>query len=237
MKKNKISIYIIIIAILVFLISMSPIFSITKVNVIGNELVPTNEILEDANLVVMNKNIFTYSSTKYQRKLKNNAYFSDVNIKKIFPNQIDINITEKNLDFYALYSNNTYLYMNEDGTVMDAKKSYTINKPTIKGLNFDSFTIGQPLIANNQESLTSASTIANTIKRYGEFEDPIIIDVSDPNNIHILVNNVNIVFGDISNCDLKIRRAIAAIPAIDPTLKGYLYVDDINRNTYFKIVV
>ncbi len=237
MKKNKIYICIIVTIILLFLISMSPIFSITSVNVTGNEIVPTNEILEETNLVVMNKNIFTYPVNKYESELKNNAYFSDVNIKRIFPNQIDITITEKSLDFYTLYSNNTYLYMNEDGTVMDAQKNYSISKPIIKGLEFDTFTIGQPLVVKNTEALECAKTITNTIKRYGSFDEQIVIDVSDTSNIHILVNNVNIVFGDISNCDLKIRRSIAAIPAIDPSLKGYLYVDDVNRNTYFKIVV
>ncbi len=236
MTKNKIYIGIAIIAILLMIFSQTPIFNITSVNVTGNKIIPTNEILEKSNLLVLNKNIFTYSANKYEKELEKSPYFEDVNIKKIFPNQIVVQTNEKTLDFYVLHSKNTYLYMCEDGTVLDSRQNYTVYLPIIKGLSFDTFTIGQKLAVSDQEALNSAITITNTIKRYGNFDVPVIVDVSDPKNINILVNNVNIVFGDVSDCDLKIRRAIAAIPAIEPELKGYLYVDDVNRQTYFKII-
>ncbi len=236
MIKNKIYIILALIVSVLFILSMSPFFGITSVDVVGNKNISTNEILEKTNLVILNRNIFTYSANKYEKELKANAYFENANIRKILPNKIIVEVKERTLDFYVLHSKNTYLYMSEDGKILDAKQNYTISLPIIKGLNFDTFTIGQTLSVNDQEALNNAIILINTIKRYGSFEDQIVIDVSDSKNISILVNNVNIIFGDISDCDLKVRRSIAAIPAIEPELKGYLYVNDVNRNTYFKLI-
>lgn len=235
---TKKSIYIITVGILVllFLISMSPAFSITSVNVQGNEIVPTDEILTDADLMVLNKNIFLYPANKYEKKLKQNAYFKGVKVKKTFPNKIDITIDERVINFYVLYSNNTYLYMDNDAVVMDVSQNFTKNCPIIKGLDFDTFTLGETLEVKNQDAFDSAITIAKTIKRYGEYDVPIVVNVQDPDNINIIINNINIVFGDISDCDIKVRRCIAAIPYIEPELKGYLYVDDVSRDAYFKII-
>ncbi len=236
MTKNKIYIIISVLVSILFILSMSPVFNITSIDVVGNKNIGTNEILDKTNLVVLNKNIFTYSASKYEKELKSNAYFENVKIRKVYPNEIIVEVKERTLDFYVLHSKNTYLYMSEDGTILDAKQNYTNSLPIIKGLDFDTFTIGQKLSINDQNSLNSAITLTNTMKRYGSFDVPVIIDVSDSKNITILVNNVNIIFGDITDSDLKIRRAIAAIPEIEPELKGYLYVDDVNRYTYFKLI-
>ncbi len=236
MKKNRIYIYIAVSFIFLFLIAMSPIFSIKSINVKGNEIVPTNDILTEIDLIVFNKNMFLYPAKKYEKQLKQNPYFKDVKIKKNYPNSIDVVIDERNIDFYTLYANNNYLYMDYDGIVLDSQNNFTINRPVIKGLEFDTWAKGEVLQVKDQEALDAAITICKTIKRYGEFPDYVVINVSDTSNINIIVNNVNIVFGDISDCDIKVRRAIAAIPEIDPDLKGYLYVDDVSRNAYFKII-
>lgn len=236
MKKNNKYIYIAISIIFLFLIAMSPIFSIKSINVTGNTLVETNDILSEANLIVFNKNIFLYPSIKYEKELMKNAYFNDVNIKKKFPNEIEVVVDERTIDFYALYSNNTYLYMNNDGIVIDSKNNFTESCPIVKGLPFSNFTIGEKLQVEDPATLESVIAITKTIKRYGSFDVPIVINISDPENINIVVNNINIVFGNIQDSDIKIRRAIAAIPEIDPELKGYLYVNDVSKNAYFKII-
>ncbi len=236
MFKNKIYIYISIIIVIIFLITMSPIFNITAVNVQGNTKVSTNDIVEQIDLLVLNKNIFTYPANKYEKELTQNPYFSNVTVSKKFPNQIDVTLEEKNISFYVLYSKNTYLYLDNEGVVLDTNQNITESCPIIKGLEFENFTLGEKLVVSNQKAFDDALTISKTIKRYGDFEDQIVVDVSDVNNINIVTGNINIVFGDVSDCDLKVRRCIATIPEIDPTLKGYLYVNDVNKKTYFKII-
>ncbi len=234
--KNKIYIYIAIAFFMLLIITMSPLFNITSVNVQGNINVETNEILEEIDLVALNKNIFLYPTAKYEKKLKENPYFESIKIKRKLPHQIDVQIEERTLNFYVLYSNNTYLYMDNEGIVLDVAQNITKSCPIIKGLDFETFTLGEKLVVSNPDAFESAITISSTIKRYGEFDVPIVVDVTDTSNINIVINNINVVFGDMSNCDIKVRRCIAAIPEIDPELKGYLYVDDVNRNAYFKII-
>lgn len=234
---KRIYIYIFLVfSILIISISMLPIFNITSVNVVGNRLVPTNDILRDADLVAINSNIFLYPKSKYEKSLKKNPYFEDANIKRILPNSIVIEISERILSSYVLYKNNTFLYMDNNFIVMDTKQNFTENRPIIKGIEFDSFTVGKALNVKNVEALESAKTITKTINRYEDLPENITIDVKDTSNIHIYVNNINVVFGDAQNCDLKVRRMLAAISAVDSELKGYLYVDDVNRDAYFKII-
>lgn len=234
---KRIYIYILLVfAIVIIAISMLPIFNITSVNVVGNKLVPTNDILRDADLVAINSNIFLYPKSKYEKSIKKNPYFDDVKIKRDLPNSIVIEVSERILSSYVLYKNNTFLYMDNNFIVIDTKQNFTENHPIIKGIEFDSFTVGKPLDVKNTDALESAKTITKTINRYDDLPQNITIDVKDTKNIHIYVNNINVVFGDAENCDLKIRRMLAAISAVDAELKGYLYVDDVNRNAYFKII-
>ncbi len=236
MKKNKIYIYVTVSLVFLFLILMSPIFSIKSINVKGNEIVPSNNILSESNLIVFNKNIWLYPVKKYEKILKENPYFSDVKIKRNLPNEIEINVDERNIDFYTLYANNNYLYMDYNGVVLDSKNNFTKNLPIVKGLEFDTWAKGENLTVKDPKALEDAITICKTIKRYGAFDVPVVINMADTSNINIIVNNVNIVFGDATDCDIKVRRAIAAIPEIDPHLKGYLYVNDVSENAYFKII-
>lgn len=237
MNKSKKNMYIFLsILVLFLLIMLSPLFNIKTVNVSGNRDIDTNEILRQINLTGDNGNIFTYNSSKYEKILSENAYFESVKIKKSFPNTINVTIDERIVSFYILYSNNTYLYMDNNGVVVDTKQFVSYNHPIIKGLMFDNFTIGKPLVVTNEEALIEAKNIVKTINRYDTYNTPVVIDVKNTNNIHIYVKNINIVFGNAQNIDLKVRRSIGAISAIDDDLKGYLYVDDIDRDAYFKII-
>lgn len=235
-NKNKIILCIFSILIIIVLITQSSIFNIKTVNVVGNNIVESNIILRDSNLADANGNIFLYNSRKYEKELKKNAYFETVNIKKSLPSKIDIILEEREIAFYVLYSNNTYLYLDKNAIVIDTKQNTTLNYPIIKGLEFDSFTVGEPLIVKNKEALDNAKIITRTINRYINFDDQITIDINKSNNIHLYVKNINVVFGDAQNVDLKVRRMIATIPLIDDDLKGYLYVDDVSRDAYFKII-
>ena len=112
--------------------------------------------------------------------------------------------------------------------------SYKTNLPIVEGLEFDSFKIGDTLDVDNEESFEVIVTIAQLITKYNILEDIVRIDVKDPKNIKASMKNVEVLLGDLKDCDEKIRTMVAVMEQINDNDRGTLDLSDLSQPIVFK---
>ena len=127
-----------------------------------------------------------------------------------------------------------YLYIDDEGRVLEIKSSYTEPLPLIKGLSFDEFTLGQVIETDNPEALDVMVRISQAMTKYDLLDLVVELDVSDPDQIKAYVNQVEINLGDISDYDAKIRTMAEIIREIPEQDRGTLDLSDLSKPLVFQ---
>ncbi len=235
--KFKVIIVGLIIVTILFIIGLSPLFNVDTVYVENYNRVSQDTILKTTTLDTYESNIFLYPAKKYEKQLLSNAYINNVTISKVLPNTIIVSVDERNLIAYVMYSDDTYLFINEEGIILDSKQYITEQLPIITGIGFDKFSVGEKIDVDNPESLKVAEELSTILIRYNADNKEVKIDTRDVDNITLEINNLSIIFGDFSNADEKVRLMLASIDAMpDENIKGFLYVNDVTQSPRLKII-
>lgn len=118
----------------------SPGFKIEEISVKGNKELTSQQIISLAE-IKRGDNIFSKLGIVTKVRLKQNGYIEDAKINKIFPNKIEINVTERQKQFQIKTADEGYVYINEQGYILQ----YSTNKieiPTIIGMEVQKSDIG-----------------------------------------------------------------------------------------------
>ncbi len=94
-----------------------------------------------------------------------------------------ISLTERKVRAYVPYMG-SYLYIDEEGRVLDVQNVYTEGLPLVKGLVFSGFQRGEVLQVENQESLQVMLQISQMIQKYNLTEFAVEVDVSNTSEIY-----------------------------------------------------
>lgn len=213
-------------------ILFSPLFSIKNINITEMEKYTESEMCEKLNLN-KGENIFSFVLSNHKKTLKNDQYIEDIDIRMVLPDTIEIKVSERKVRGYVPFMG-SYLYIDEYGRVLDVQDSYKTNLPIVEGLEFDSFKIGDTLDVDNEESFEVIVTIAQLITKYNILEDIVRIDVKDPKNIKASMKNVEVLLGDLKDCDEKIRTMVAVMEQINDNDRGTLDLSDLSQPIVFK---
>lgn len=235
-KSKKIYLYILLGVIAVvfglMLLLLAPWLNITDIEIIGTNRL-SNEVLirefglnEPTNILAINK----YTLMK---KTETNHYIEDITITKVYPSSITIEIHERDIIGYVPYIRN-YLYIDTNGRVVDIQPTYSEILPTIEGLNFDSFYLGEILEVENTETFYVVMQLTNAIHEKEVLENVLYIDVSNLKNILIQVNNVQVVFGKSERIQTKVNTLEEIFKNFSDEEKGTLYIDDVEQEPIFK---
>lgn len=233
MKRSK-KFIIFIFLIFLFVLSMSPIFQIKMINVKGLHDISRDDILT---LISVHEgdNIFLISERKIKKAVSSNDYIEDISIKKSFPSEVNIDVKERIVRGYVPFLG-SYLYIDENGRVLDIQENYTKALPLVNGLLFDNFKLGEILEVDNKKSLEVMVKFSQLMVKYNLLEMAVYIDVSDPEEITAKVNNVNIKFGNQYDLDEKIRTMAEIIKTIPKEDKGTLDLSDLNKPIVFSYI-
>lgn len=233
---KKFSIYLLmtisIIAFSLILLMLCPWFNVTHTEITGLDNLNETQILADLNL---NKtvNIIAFNKHSAKNKLKKNPYIESVEIKKVFPSKLNIQIKERKICGYIPYLN-SFLYIDDEGRVIDVQSVYTKKLPLLVGLQFNSFTLGEKLETENEIAFNTLVHLSGIMTKYDVLEDVVKVDVSDSDNMRLFVNNIDVRLGPFKDLDWKISRLKEIIKTIPPEDKGFLYIDDKNKNPRFE---
>ena len=178
-------------------------------------------------------NIIFFNKKRAENFIIKDTYIESCNIVKKLPNTLDIEIKERKVRGYVPYMG-SYLYIDEYGRVLDIKTSYIEQLPIVKGLNFNEFKIGEILNVDNKDSFEVVVRISQMMTKYELLDFVVSIDVSNPNDIHAYSNNIEVLLGDISDYDRKIRTMSEIIKQIPKEDRGTLDLRDMSKPIIFK---
>lgn len=251
MKKNNVTNkkslsltkFLIIIIILIFLIIIlftSPMFKIKVINLEGAERYSKDEILSKIKLN-NDDNIFMVKPMHSKKILERETYIKSADIKIKYPSEVNITIKERKVRGYVPYIEGTYLYIDEDGRVLESSKTYNVKLPIVDGLIFEEgFKIGEILKVKNQKSfevvVKTANILAKYENEYKEIGDIVRIDVNDPDNIYVYIKNVKVLLGDLTQYDFKIRKMLTIIKDIPEKNKGFLDITQPENDSIFEFL-
>ena len=203
-KKNKVYIGIII-GLIVLLLFMMPILYVHEVNIMNNQHYTAEEIKQIVDLE--NKHLLSLSMTQIREELLALPYIQEVMIMYHFPGKITIDIVEKTPFVYVEFSG-SYLCLNEQGQVIDQSNMQSLELPIIVGLDFDRFKVTETLPIKNIEQWLCAVDVVNVLKNRDYVEKIKRIDVYNLEEIHLYVDKLDVIMGDISDFDKKIDALI-----------------------------
>lgn len=238
MGRNRFYLFLCICFLLVvcLLILFSPVFTVTTVEITGNNKLSVETV---RNVTGLNKmpNIFAFSSYRAKKALKADQYVEKVDIVKEYPDHVKVSITERRLSGYVEYMGR-YLYIDENGRVLEVAYQFTQRLPVIVGLTFQEFNVGQILEVDNQSSFDTVVTLARLFNKYDMQTDIIRVDVSKVDNIHLYIYNIDVEFGDIKDADMKIRTLKEIMEKLPNAkeVKGFLDIKNIALPPRFRLL-
>ena len=96
------------------------------------------------------------------------------------------------------------------------------------------FKINEILSVKNSKSFEVIVKIAQMMTKYEMLDLVVSIDVSDPENVRAYSGNIEVLLGDIKDCDKKIRIMEETLKKIPEGDRGTLDLSDLSKPIIFK---
>ncbi|MDV5114925.1 FtsQ-type POTRA domain-containing protein [Clostridium perfringens] len=139
-RKKIILVSIILIVILGLILIKTPYFNIKKVNVNNNNVITKESVIGEND--ILNQNIFLLNTSALKKKILSNPYVKSVKISRKLPDQLSINVVERNATFIVNEGTNFYV-LNENLVIMEKKNSEEgLQLPTVTGLTVENRFLG-----------------------------------------------------------------------------------------------
>lgn len=215
----------------------SPIFNINDIEVINNNKVSKETAISLSGLA-KGQNIFKFLKVNIQNNLKENPYIEEANIKRVLPNKIEIDITER-VPKFSVPILGEYTYINSQGYFLEITQN-ELNLPIIYGVSTKEENIkpGNRLEEDDLMKLETVLKIMNVAKENNI--DTIItsIDITDKNNyiLRIEQEKKTVYLGDDTNLNSKILNVVLCIEK-EKGKEGIIFVNgDFNQKfrPYFR---
>ncbi|MBE6022700.1 MAG: FtsQ-type POTRA domain-containing protein [Cellulosilyticum sp.] len=207
-KKNKKKVYIGIIGgIAIMLMFMMPICYVQSIEVTNNRYYSEDEIIKVSG--IEKKHLLDLAYLSSQDRLLELPYIANAELSYKFPGKIVIDLVEKAPYVYVKFKGN-YLCLNEQGQVIEQSQEKYHEIPVVDGLKFEKFTLEETLPILNEEHWFVAQEVMTELIKC-EYVDKIKeIDVHNIEEIHLYVDKLDVIMGDIGDFDKKIEVLIQA---------------------------
>ena len=141
----------------------SPVFNIQSIDVIGQNKFSKDEIIR-MSYIQRGSNIFKLNASQAVERIEHDPYIESAIVKRNLPNKININIEErKPIALVPLMG--SYILIDKNGIAVETKTQ--IEEKTlvsIKGLKFETFSLGKPIVEGNSKNLKVALAILTMIQ-------------------------------------------------------------------------
>ncbi len=198
----------------------SPLFAVRDITVKGAGHFTASELCEMIGLS-RGDNLLLFGKCRAEKKLKESPYIAEAKLSAKLPDTMVITIEERKVRGYVPYMG-AYLYIDEEGRVLEVADSCKETLPVVQGLVFDSFTEGEILPVKNPEALNVVLEISQLMEKCDLLDVVVEIDVSDPEDIYASVNQVQIHLGTMKNGTRKIQYMAQIMQTIPKEDRGVL---------------
>ena len=211
---------------------LSPIFNIKSITVMGNSKISAEAIVSLSGLNI-DQNIFNFRTSNVEEGIKQNPYIDTVEIKRKYPDTVEISVQERTATFMLTYGN-AYVYINNQGYILEitSKKG---DFPIIEGYKTPTEQIieGNRLSIDDLEKLNDVLKIMEAISSGtdGIEKEITIINIEDKTNYILTLEKEkkDIYLGDVTNLSNKILWINKLIEE-EKKNEGIIYVN-VNLNT------
>lgn len=186
-------------------------FQIKYLDVNGNNNVTREEIIKLSS-IYYGGNIFRINKRNSMKSIFQNPYVKMIKINRVLPDRVVIDIIERDIMAYVPYVG-SYLNIDEEGMILEINPAIKhIDLPVVKGLNFETFKVGEFLKVENEEQFSSTTQIIKVIKNAEMLNMVSEIDISDLSDIKLKTKEgIKANLGSVDNLDYKISFAKSII--------------------------
>lgn len=186
-------------------------FQIKYLDVNGNNNVTREEIIKLSS-IYYGGNIFRINKRNSMKSIFQNPYVKMIKINRVLPDKVVIDIIERDIMAYVPYVG-SYLNIDEEGMILEINPAIKhIDLPVVKGLNFETFKVGEFLKVENEEQFSSTTQIIKVIKNAEMLNMVSEIDISDLSDIKLKTKEgIKANLGSVDNLDYKISFAKSII--------------------------
>ena len=216
----------------------TPVFNIVSIVVYGNEKNSADTYISLSGLNINETNIFGFTNSSVEKRIKENSYVEDVKVERKLPNVIELYIIERKVDYQVNYLN-SYVYLNNQGYILELNEEEK-DVLLIDGLTSlsDNIIVGQRLANEDLTKLDTILKVTNYLKYNSVGSKLTKIDATNEENyiLEFAKEGKNAHIGDSSSITEKMT-AVAKILEAEKGNKGTIYADEdaLSRNrVYFK---
>ncbi len=244
-RKKKIARIVLLVFILIFIIvclTISPIFNVEEIEVKDNSkissdrIISVSEIKEYKNMFLFNKN------TAIKKILKSEPYIESATIKRTIPNKVTIYVKERKPVLQIKLEDDTYVYINNQGYVLEFSEEKLENTPVISQIETDLINLKNEdkTIRLNENDLNFLGIILKVMSIMKDYQmDSYIVkfDLSNSDDLIVTLNQKNkkVHFGDCSDLNTRVLY-LKKILEDTKNEKGEIFINgDLNEDyVYFR---
>ncbi len=215
----------------------SPFFEQEKLIIEGNKNLSYETICHTI-VFKPKSNIFLFNFLGSKKKLLKNSFVEKVDLKYIFPNKIILVVKEREPKCYIKYLNDAYILVDNELRVLEISKSREKKVPVFIGLDFNSFYLGEKLMLKDKYASDYIIELSdNIVKNDFDLYD-LVVDLKNKNNIHMHIKNIDVLLGNIYNCNYKIALLKSILNSGSEYLEkpGMLNLKEKNQTPIFKFI-
>lgn len=227
--------FFLIVAVVVVLLFMTPIFAVRKIVLNGNDLV-TKEQIEVQIKDFVGDNLFRLRTANVEKKMLEIPLISGVAVeKKMFPPSIILNISETRPAAYLLSGNSIVVVDSNLKVLDDANNFDTDTIPSISGIGVPGYTVNSIIQTDSQEKADILREMLSVFESTGLTSSIKYISVDDLTNIRFnYENRIEALCGSQLELERKIRMFAEAIKTetIKPDALGTMDLSILGQATY-----
>ncbi|OOB76941.1 MAG: hypothetical protein BEN19_00410 [Epulopiscium sp. Nuni2H_MBin003] len=205
MKKKQMIILVISIAAILFILVL-PIWNaqIVEYNVHSFADTPyyTQQDIEIAFQIDKNPHIMNITSTKVEQYKRTLPFIETIEIEKVFPNQLIVNVVEKQPRAYIPFAG-SYLLIDKNAIVIEETRNVNLSLPVIEGITVEKFILGERLDKIDDDVLLALEVLLNEAINYQIISEVKFINIGNLGNIILKIRNLDVIIGTIEDCSKK----------------------------------
>lgn len=199
-------------------------FELKDIRVSGCKNVDEQQVI-DAVEAKGNNTLFLYITNKI-KPIEGIPFVAKIEIEYLSKNEIAVVVYEKSMAGCVEYMNG-YVYFDKDGIVLDASSKMIEGVPCIKGLEFDSWEIGEKLPIGDKGKFQHILSLTQLIEKYELDIDA--IKFTAENEIVLVHKDITIELGNGDYLEIQLMNLGSILSGLEG-LKGTLYMKDFNSD-------
>jgi cell division protein FtsQ len=178
-------------------------FTVRDIKIFGQNVLDKETIIKSAN-IELDKNIFTYNIGQIEKKLEQNPYIKNVDVKRKLPNELIFNIVEIRETAIIPYMG-SFAYIDNNGIILKLDDEITNDSiPIVNGINLEDAIIGEKLDTGDKKLSSDIINLLNDCSKNDISSEIQKMQINNKKDITIYTKRGIVVdFGEIKNINYK----------------------------------